>query len=390
VSSNSFSLSQERSLLVSNLRKKNSNIILSKSYSPPREEEGDSSYYSWIGDQWIPPNGRPTYSALDFLTYFQKRNVLFIGDSTARRAYATLYGAMTGDDLANIQSKEVEHYLVLDVNRAKITEKCELSDRAFYNTTFSSDLEEEVKLRESLTIFFLCRNLPLPSTATEAAEALKIQPIQGNKLGREKLFSPPKKFDFLRVNCVSTLLHLFTPRPHNNDTSKFSDDNSSTKSGTEKLPPFLPYLEDYDLVIIANGVYVNQMNECGKTRTEDNKIEAYNPLHELLHALKDASSPNLQIAYRTPGFYGADTMSEGEGNDVIWNMINETKIFFNELRASESNTANMTLVDWGSNIKKKSFGEERIEGDILAHYGLSARLLFTQQLLHELLVAEGG
>jgi len=118
-----------------------------------------------------------------------------------------------------------------------------------------------------------------------------------------------------------------------------------------------------------------------------------NPIDHLkaaLHALKDASSPNLQIAFRTVGF-----VDKKVDFDDLWDMLVETKNFFDELNRndflspSKSNSAaNMTLVDWGSNIVKKSFGQNRIVGDIHAHYGLGARLLFAQQLLHELLVAE--
>jgi len=49
---------------------------------------------------------------------------------------------------------------------------------------------------------------------------------------------------------------------------------------------------------------------------------------------------------------------------------------------------NMTLVDFGSVIYKRSFNKDRIEGDHVAHYGYEARTLFVQQLMHELVKAE--
>ena len=49
---------------------------------------------------------------------------------------------------------------------------------------------------------------------------------------------------------------------------------------------------------------------------------------------------------------------------------------------------NFTVVDFGTVISKRSYGEERIAGDMPPHYGLEARLLFAQQLLHELLISD--
>jgi hypothetical protein len=49
---------------------------------------------------------------------------------------------------------------------------------------------------------------------------------------------------------------------------------------------------------------------------------------------------------------------------------------------------NITLVDFGSVIFKRSFREKRIQGDHVAHYGVEARLLYAQQLMHELIKAE--
>jgi hypothetical protein len=54
----------------------------------------------------------------------------------------------------------------------------------------------------------------------------------------------------------------------------------------------------------------------------------------------------------------------------------------------QQHSTNITVVDWGTVISKRSYGNERITGDIKPHYGLEARLLFAQQLLHELLAAE--
>jgi len=47
----------------------------------------------------------------------------------------------------------------------------------------------------------------------------------------------------------------------------------------------------------------------------------------------------------------------------------------------------LTLVDWGSVIFKRSHGADKFDGGNSAHYGLEGRLLFIQQLPHELMKA---
>ena len=72
-----------------------------------------------------------------------------------------------------------------------------------------------------------------------------------------------------------------------------------------------------------------------------------------------------------------DNEAEEAKNDVV----RQEKEF-------KSKATNFSFVDWGKVIHKRSFGGERIEGDMKPHYGLEARLLFAQQLLHHLLALE--
>jgi hypothetical protein len=83
-----------------------------KSSSVNKEPEKDSSIlpnssqYTWMGNYFIPPKGVPTYSPADYLSYFTRRNTLFIGDSTVRRTYGTLFAAMTSNNHENIPTIE--------------------------------------------------------------------------------------------------------------------------------------------------------------------------------------------------------------------------------------------------------------------------------------------
>jgi hypothetical protein len=46
--------------------------------------------------------------------------------------------------------------------------------------------------------------------------------------------------------------------------------------------------------------------------------------------------------------------------------------------------AKVRYVDWGGAVIHRSFGDERIEGDIWTHYGLEARLVAVQMVANQL------
>lgn len=50
--------------------------------------------YSWLGNQWVPPPGVPFYTLHDMRKLVQAENILFIGDSTTRRACATMFAML--------------------------------------------------------------------------------------------------------------------------------------------------------------------------------------------------------------------------------------------------------------------------------------------------------
>ena len=76
-------------------------------------------------------------------------------------------------------------------------------------------------------------------------------------------------------------------------------------------------------------------------------------------------------------FHFSGFTDEGKLSDVMQHISNHMK-----------EVHNFTIVDWGGVIQARSYGEERIKGDLNTHYGLEARLLFAQQLLHEILASE--
>jgi hypothetical protein len=344
---------------VVNLSESSSFLPLSLTSTPP-------DYYSWTGNQWIPPHGVSLFSALDFLQYFQKRNVLFIGDSTARRAWASLSATMTANDLNNIQVQDIDSRGVIDVNKGGTTDDCSNKDRNFYNQNF--------------TKYFICRDL-LSANRTSNGNNNNVDSnathATNEAVAPSSSFSAATgKFDFLPLNCLEDLTTYFSPPPIP------SENNNSTTAGAAVLPSLLSRMTDYDLVLFAVGVH-DVYGKCPKSTTE-NTVK----MNTFLQTLKEVSSPDLQVAVRTTSL--DKRRDVGKKEEML---VNTTLDFFKELQYEQeadgdSSNFNMTLIDWASVINKRSYDNERIDGDLKAHYGLVARQLFHQQFLHELMVAD--
>lgn len=288
------------------------NALQSENTHPPQIPPGNT-YYSWRGNQWIPPPGIPTYSTKDFIAYFQNRNVLFIGDSTSRRTYSSLFAAMNAEDISNVHVSEINSPTVIDQHRGQ-------KKYSFYHMVPS--------LRNS---------------------SIMAPTVEGKG-----------KFDYINRNCLIGLI----------DFCKTS-----------------VVLKDYDLMVVMIGAWtVSAQEACGAmnittpVRTGP-AIQNTNPLdhfREALDVLKQISSPDLQVALRTVGYIHAGD------NDLVEEINNLIKDYFNGTSQLTQDGANMTLVDWASAIRPRSFNVDRIKGDTQQHYGLEARLLCGQMLLHQL------
>mmetsp|Transcript_3544 Transcript_3544/g.5144 ORF Transcript_3544/g.5144 Transcript_3544/m.5144 type:complete len:387 (-) Transcript_3544:170-1330(-) len=297
----------------------------------------NSSEYTWIENHFLPPKGVPVFHPEDYSLYFQKRNTLFIGDSTGRRAYATLFAIMnsTGyySNISSIPTKDLVNPDVIDFNKdGRRKEKCLIQHRSLHRlkTTWGE---------------FVCRNIS--------------KDMSSHHHHHQRLFvdksNAGAKFDYLKINCMKELVPIF---------SKEDGKKHRTSSINEALM-------DYDLIIIAMGLHDALMvPECSAQ-----PISNSHDLDLVLDALSSVTSPELQILFRTPGFHANHI-----GDNLVWDLIHHSKEYANRL----STATNFTVLDWGTVISKRSFGEDRIHGDMLAHYGLEARLLFGQQLLHEL------
>eukprot|EP00559_Dactyliosolen_fragilissimus_P001241 CAMPEP_0184865524 /NCGR_PEP_ID=MMETSP0580-20130426/18389_1 /TAXON_ID=1118495 /ORGANISM="Dactyliosolen fragilissimus" /LENGTH=364 /DNA_ID=CAMNT_0027364771 /DNA_START=192 /DNA_END=1283 /DNA_ORIENTATION=+ len=332
----------------------------------------NSSQYTWTGQHFIPPKGVPTFTPTEFQSYFKKRNALFIGDSTGRRAYATLFAIMNSTDPSNIRANDMDSPNVIDFNKARNRqERCLIPERRLNAFLNSSQ--------------YICRNVSMNNAASSNSTSTNTIAIGAEDTTSSLITG---KFDFFPQACLSESYNFFT--------------NQS----------FLDVIqEEYDLIVYTLGIWEGvRQHDCkmtvpvnediNTTAAENLRIVGMEEKFSLaLEVLSSASSPNLQIAFRTPGF-SADHNGDGTMLALNEHIRCHSMQLVADLRADDDDddldenhgenprpkkpllkSTNFTVVDWGTVISKRSY-EDRIVGDLKPHYGLEARLLFAQQLLH--------
>lgn len=330
----------------------------------------NTTEYTWVGDQWIPPHGIPLYSPTDLLNYFQNRNVLWIGDSTARRTWATAHAMMNATDRNDIPIRDLDIHAVVDVHKRNISpeRQCVLEDRAAWRETEKSKIDRKGKL-----IFdqYECRDLPKYHEGGDNTDDGKETDHGGGT--NATTTKKTGRFDFTFYTCYSQVAWLIR------------DDKE-----TEPNPLFSHIKEDYDLIIIGLGIWeIIHPEKCD----ENGKFVPHKDrLHNLLDNGKQLSSPTLQVLYRSCAYDARDEYLTDRVKDfskVVYDFFDEydTHSHYNNKEEKEKG-ANFTLVDWATPVAKRSFGDDRIRGDLPPHYGLQARTLFIQQLIHTLMKAE--
>lgn len=334
----------------------NTSILLEALVEMPHEDSDQTASnftdYTWVHDYWIPPIGVPTYLPTQMLSYFSKRNVLFMGDSTTRRSYATLYDLMNSTHSKMISGED--HH---DIKRVEVDSQ----------TSINFGKPKDPKRPDDYICRLKGRNI------NGAAVQVACRDVPGSLLAESRMMDQDLvgkgKFDYIRANCYS------------NFVGKFGASNASDLAEHIK--------NDYDTIIIGTGIWeVTPVNkkQCKKAWMTTNSTELER-LNATLHLLKDYSIGGPRIAFRTLGF---DEKRIPEAGEPSWDLNDQTRHFFYEqiFSKTDSDDSNMILVDWGQSISKRSYSDSRIAGDNPVHYGLNARLLFIQQLMVELLKAD--
>ncbi len=302
--------------------------------------------YTWYGNQWIPPPGVPLYTREEIREVFSQFDTLWIGDSTARRAYATTFALMNSTN-SSISVSDLNKYEVIDVNKY------------FFRGMVDED-----------------------SCTTQRARANEfLQPGMVNMWTNASLCRRVGKrsFDYIRTECLKEL----------SDISRLHSE-----------------MKRYSLVIIGMGIHdALKPQQCALGTESSNTSMAKNvrvaltPYQNLEKQAINGWQAALQIA---------DTMKHSKANDtsptaVLWRTsgfdskggqsVTERVLYLNHLSSDflqnksitpELSNGTLALVDWGASIYPRSLPPNKIEGDLSAHYGLEARMLMAQMTTQQL------
>jgi hypothetical protein len=91
-----------------------------RAYELPFEEQKGS----WIGNHWVPPNGWWYFSAEELRTFYKDKSIMWVGDSLARRAGATMYAILNDASDVNVPVHPIDASSVINVNKMSINQPC--------------------------------------------------------------------------------------------------------------------------------------------------------------------------------------------------------------------------------------------------------------------------
>lgn len=277
---------------------------------------------SWIGNQWIPPPGYNMYSAREIQNYFRSHSILFVGDSTARRTYATMYGILSAAE---------QHPTVYD-----------LDDRSVIDAGKGKGSEKEYCPKKGL---FLCRKMPL------------------QVLNQYDLLDGPclvnlvdiVKTDSFRlwkewINTYSLVIFVIGPwEVGGNDYRNCGAERHGRKNQTDIF--FRTFFESDEL---------NDSNTTFVWRTWGSPGTTHK------------NQGNDEILWKKARTHNAYVKALVDSNEI------------SRKKAGKKMGA-VSYIDWGQAMLPRLYPtKNRISGDIDPHYGLEARLAFVQMLINHL------
>lgn len=91
----------------------------------PSYSLADGRGITWLGDNWVPPSGCRIYSIPELHAIFSRFSILWVGDSTVRRAYGSLRAILQNNHSSSISMDDVNSPHVIDVNKDSVQEECQ-------------------------------------------------------------------------------------------------------------------------------------------------------------------------------------------------------------------------------------------------------------------------
>ncbi|VEU44651.1 unnamed protein product [Pseudo-nitzschia multistriata] len=290
--------------------------------------------YRWIGENWIPPPGVPYFRGSDLRRLFRAENTLWLGDSTARQDYQTMNSILSAPDPDNVGNFAV----MRNINKYKYSK-----NETFHCPARQPPVGTGCKFPCTGGLEFQdMGQVPGTDAGCDPNPPEIASGTTGNSSGVSRYGIG--KFDFSAHVCFQGIPWMLR-----------QDDIVHTIES------------NYSVLIISMGIWE-------VTRAWDCRIEGLTSssvLTEALDALERLSGPELFVVWKTHGPVAGE---KDLGAETV-------KLQSVARRWFESNRPeHMDLSDFGGVVLdgNRSFGEERLVGDLKPHWGATARTLSIQ------------
>jgi hypothetical protein len=365
---------------------------------------------SWIANSWIPPNGWRKYSANELYWIWSEKSIFWVGDSTSRRTALSMYRILN----ATIQQQQYEQ------NSSQ--PMMNIQQRIWKNIPPPPhDDNDDVMIQRALNENLQHTIIQTPRTHISSDELNQPPVIDVNRVF---IGEPCKRYNYTLEQYEKLICRYMPTRQYkniskSNESSMNIDQNfshSNIITGSNNLDeeqdgyastdrkeffsnfgPCLAHVESFfldtnvtslltkvDVIVVAAGVWeVVRRADCQKLNINKTEYEVY---RNAIYASAKYQSLNRMVVWRTSGYMDDAPIENSEEiyrrNEMVMDIIDE---YNTDYQFTHGRMSNLTYVNWGSAIVPRSFGIERLKGDLKAHYGPDPRVVMVQMLTNHLM-----
>jgi len=327
--------------------------------------------FTWNGNLWTPPDDFPLLSGREIKHLFANENTLWIGDSTSRQDMQTMYAQINA-----IEPNNVHLYLVI-----RFINKGKRSRTAFHCPRRTPPLENMEKFgcerpcAGGVQYVEMAQVRGTDSQCTvDDADTDTDNSENNNDNGGGDAADSDEHNDAIDPED-SAVVNATDPFA----IGKFDVSNTACFLGLKDLiqkeNTNVTIRSNYTVLVVSLGIWEVVRPDCNDPTTT--RAERQRQALEALHAF---SGPDMFIVFKTVG--PSDTESGNLGL-ASWELIRGAEEWFLDVQPEY-----MDLVDFGREILEanRTFGSERIAGDLKPHWGFAARAMSNGMVAHAVLL----
>jgi hypothetical protein len=204
--------------------------------------------------------------------------------------------------------------------------------------------------------------------------------LPGSRLSRRY---PCTAFGYTRDEHPESFCHAM---PHGKQPDRhflFSRINTLTELESfllDEISGKTTMIKNVNLIVVSLGIWeFMRPHDCkdrsGKNRTTNDLV---NDTITLLEQFQSSKT----IVWRTSGFAFEDSLNVTLSmNEKAMDLIDAYSLA--RQQSSTNAVSNLTFIDWGGALLTRSFGDDRIKGDFVPHYGVEARHAALQMITNQ-------